>query len=313
MVERFVVSLHAYVLMDNHYHLLIQTPLANASRAIQWLNVSYSVWFNRRHTRCGHLFQGRFHSVLIEPGTRVAVVGYYVHMNPVRPKTSGRRGSEPDRHGPSPTAETPQQRRARWQALERFPWSSYRAYAGHERAPDWLATDDLWRLTARRGWNRPAAYRRAMQEQVARGSDASPWPEVRAHAFLGSTEYLGSIQDRITGDAHEQSGLKSLKPCVSFETIVQAVSSAKGEPWEAYCHRRGDWGRGLALALARWYGGLTLRELGVAAGGMRPMAVSLAIRRLEVRMRRDPFLAERVQALKDEIASSQSSRVPPGR
>src|SRR5436190_1240824 len=59
MVELFKVSLHAYVLMDNHYHLLMQLNEANLSRAVHWLNVSYSVWFNRRHVRPCHLFQGR--------------------------------------------------------------------------------------------------------------------------------------------------------------------------------------------------------------------------------------------------------------
>jgi putative transposase len=58
--ERFGLNVHAYVLMDSHFHLLLETPEANLSRAMQWLSVSYSVWFNRRHDRVGHLFQGRF-------------------------------------------------------------------------------------------------------------------------------------------------------------------------------------------------------------------------------------------------------------
>jgi len=66
MVGRYGVILHAYVLMTNHYHLLIETPNANASRALQWLNVSYGVWFNRRHTRSGAVFQARYKSVLVE-------------------------------------------------------------------------------------------------------------------------------------------------------------------------------------------------------------------------------------------------------
>ncbi len=56
---RFRIVSHSDVLMDNHYHLLLETPLANLSRAMQWLNVSYTVWFNRRHRRVGHLFQGQ--------------------------------------------------------------------------------------------------------------------------------------------------------------------------------------------------------------------------------------------------------------
>src|SRR4030042_2552139 len=66
MVERFKLEVHAYVLMKNHFHLLVHTQEANLSRAIQWMGVRYSVWFNRRHQRSGHLFQGRFQSFLIE-------------------------------------------------------------------------------------------------------------------------------------------------------------------------------------------------------------------------------------------------------
>src|SRR5262250_1418442 len=64
--ERFALRVHAYVLMHNHFHLMVETPQANLSRAMHWLNLSYSVWFNRRHNRAGHLFQGRFKSVVVE-------------------------------------------------------------------------------------------------------------------------------------------------------------------------------------------------------------------------------------------------------
>jgi putative transposase len=82
--ERFGVKVHAYVLMDNHFHLLLETPEANLSRAMQWLLVGYSVWFNRRHDRAGHLFQGRFHAVIVEDDRGWQEVARYVHLNPVR-------------------------------------------------------------------------------------------------------------------------------------------------------------------------------------------------------------------------------------
>jgi REP element-mobilizing transposase RayT len=68
-VERFELDVFAYVLMGNHYHLLLRTRRANLSAAMQWLGVSYSVAYNRRHGRCGHLFQGRFKSFLIQEET----------------------------------------------------------------------------------------------------------------------------------------------------------------------------------------------------------------------------------------------------
>jgi REP-associated tyrosine transposase len=84
MVLRFRVRLHAYVLMDNHYHLLIEVTEPNLSRAAQWLNLSYSVWFNHKRGRSGHLFQGRFKSVIVDPLAWGLALSRYVHLNPVR-------------------------------------------------------------------------------------------------------------------------------------------------------------------------------------------------------------------------------------
>ena len=82
--DRFGVRIHAYVLMDNQFHLLLDTPRANLSRSMQWLGVSYSIWFNRRHHRVGHLFQGRFKSVVVEDDAGWQEVARYIDLNPVR-------------------------------------------------------------------------------------------------------------------------------------------------------------------------------------------------------------------------------------
>src|SRR5439155_13731412 len=84
VVSRFQVRLHGYVLMVNHYHLILELREANLSRAAQWLNLSYSVWFNRRHQRSGHLFQGRFKSVMVSREEWGLALSRYVHLNPVR-------------------------------------------------------------------------------------------------------------------------------------------------------------------------------------------------------------------------------------
>src|SRR5687768_10187557 len=87
--ETYHWRVHAYVLMPNHYHLLVETPRANLSLAMQWLHTAYSVWFNRRHHRVGHLFQGRFTSILVEPETWALALSSYLHLNPVRTRALG--------------------------------------------------------------------------------------------------------------------------------------------------------------------------------------------------------------------------------
>jgi len=117
-LERHGVQVHAYVLMDNHYHLLVRTPQANLSAALQWLNVAYSIWWNRRHDRVGPVFQGRFKAVVVEPGQWVLEEALGHNSNGVwrwagrplpgrcgrRPSSTGRAavGGRSGRSGPGP-------------------------------------------------------------------------------------------------------------------------------------------------------------------------------------------------------------------
>jgi len=82
--ERFGLEVHAFVLMDNHYHLLVRTGEANLSLAVRWLNVSYAIKFNWAHRCHGSVFQGRFQGVLIQEEGKAVEVARYVHLNPVR-------------------------------------------------------------------------------------------------------------------------------------------------------------------------------------------------------------------------------------
>ena len=104
MVELFQLHVHAYVLMPNHYHLLLELPEGNLSGGLQWVNVSYSQWFNRRHRRSGHLFQGRFKSILIDPARWALELSRYLHLNPIRVKRQGlgKRRREQNRRGVGP-------------------------------------------------------------------------------------------------------------------------------------------------------------------------------------------------------------------
>src|SRR5271165_3864766 len=129
---RFGVRIHAYVLLDNHYHLLLETPEANLSRTVQWFNVSYCVWFNRRHRRAGHLLQGRFGAFIVEDDAGWQEVARYVHLNPVRISALAlnKRQRAAAREGvgavPSPAVVA-----ERLRQLREFRWSSYRGYAGY--------------------------------------------------------------------------------------------------------------------------------------------------------------------------------------
>jgi REP element-mobilizing transposase RayT len=132
--SRFGVRVHAYALMGNHYHLQLETPQANLSRAMQWLNLSYGAWFNRRHQRSGPLFQGRFKAILHDPKRAALEINRYIHLNPVRVKALGgheARSGTGDRLGADRASPSRELAKARAEALSSYRWSSYQVYAGN--------------------------------------------------------------------------------------------------------------------------------------------------------------------------------------
>src|SRR5574342_189369 len=115
VVSRYEWLCHAYCLMDNHYHLLIETPKANLSLGMRQLNGIYTQAFNRRHRRAGHLFQGRYKAILVQKEAHLLELCRYVVLNPLRVKVRDR--------------------------VDQWKWSSFKATAGLDRAPEFLTVD----------------------------------------------------------------------------------------------------------------------------------------------------------------------------
>ena len=286
MRERFRVGVMAYVCMGNHYHVMVRTPEANLSRAIQWLNISYSVWFNKRHEETGHVFQGRFKSIAVEGEAWGLDLSQYVHLNPVRIKAlgQGKRQRAADRAGVSrpPTAEDVKRRLAK---LRGHRWGSYRAYAGYCGKPAWL---DMEELVARAGGQ--AKYREAVEARIRQGETETPWAQVKLGIALGTVEFAKMVRTRLKS-GREMPEKRGLRKQVGFEDVVAAVERLTGEQWPVFCERHGDKRRDLVLWVARRCTGLTLAELGRKAGGMDYAAVTMAVRRFPLACKRDKALA----------------------
>jgi putative transposase len=160
VVSRYGWICHAYCLMSNHYHLLVETPKANLSIGMRQLNGLFTQTFNRRHHRVGHLFQGRFKAILIEKESYLLELCRYIVLNPLRVKS---------RIDP-----------VSWK------WSSYRATAGLEPKPPFLSTD--W-LLGQFGRSRSVAQKRYRQF-VREGRENRPWEEITGQIYLGSEKFI---------------------------------------------------------------------------------------------------------------------------
>jgi len=286
MSERYGVEIHAYALMGNHYHLLIKTPLANASVSIQWLNVSYSVWFNRKRERVGHVFQGRFGSVLIDgQGSWALGASVYVHLNPARRMGLGLGKAANRAEGLGLKAPSREALKERLRVLRKYPWSSFRAYAGYEADPKWLRTEELLR---RAGGRR--RYRRHVLMHVTRGIEPEGFEDLAGRVSLGSRAFLDKVKTLVKKVSREQPGRREVARRAPMAAILKVVEEERGEKFAEFSERYGDWGRDLVLYLARKRSGLTLREIGEACGGLEYKAVSKAIQRFEASLRKDDAL-----------------------
>jgi len=167
VVSRFGWICHAYCLMSNHYHLLVETRSASLSRGMQLLNGIYTQRFNRATNRSGHVFQGRFKAILVEKESHLLEVARYVVLNPVRAKLA--------------------------RSAKDWRWSSYRATVGQVEVPDFLRID--WVLSQFGDKRAPAM--RAYRRFVSQGRGVDVWEDLRAGSLLGSQQFIERVKPRL--------------------------------------------------------------------------------------------------------------------
>jgi REP element-mobilizing transposase RayT len=304
--ERFGTRLHGWVLMENHFHLLMETPEPNLSQTGQWLNVSYSVGFNRRHQRSGHLFQGRFGAVLVGGLGDWLEVARYVHLNPVRVARLGLSKQDRQRQktaaGRDPGAKLVAER---VRVLRNYRWSSYRAYVGLVTSPDWLTQEALLGASGgRNAGEQRKAFEQYHQAPLREGRLERVWDRVVSGAVLGSERFVAEVKAGWKRRSSEEvrSGEFS-GGGVSWKSIVQAVEAVHGGRWEEFRDCYGDWGRDAALYLGRQRGRVKLQELAEVSGGVGYTAVAQAIRRVRQQIPRDKAWRDRIDAVSKQLST----------
>lgn len=265
--KRFDVAILAFVLLGNHFHLVAQTSRANLSRWMHWLMVSYTVYFNWRHDRSGHLFQGRYKSFVVEDGEYLLGLSRYLHLNPVRGTVLG--------------AGTPTQRRSR---LRAYRWSSYRGYAGLEKQFGFVDEEIvLGELQGSKKGER-LRYRRFVEEGLVREIE-NPFEAVQWQAILGSESFVQKIRDRLGSlkrHGREVTAIRrGIKRALPSE-VIRLVAQSYGVPKKRLLEP-GGYGleaRNVAMAVVWERCALSLREIGELFGGIDYAAVAQRIRRI---------------------------------
>jgi REP element-mobilizing transposase RayT len=272
--ERYKYLLHTYVLMDNHYHLLIETPYANIKQVMQNINTSYTVYVNRRHKRAGHLFQGRYKAFIVDKESYLLELGRYIHLNPVRARIVKR--------------------------SEDYKWNSYREYISEGSGDTITDTEDtLYSFSKKR-----AIAIKKYQEFVKAGIlEVSPLKKAVGSILGDETfrekiiKYLKEIPDKT-----EISEFKKIQTKHKIEDVVKAIAKYYGISEDNLLKRRKATGRQrkIAIYLCKTLSGEKNVEVG-RAFGITLQAVTNAMRDIDKRREEEKKLSKEIALIKKEL------------
>lgn len=196
VVRRYNWLCHAYCLMNNHYHLLIETPDGNLSQGMRQLNGIYTQKYNWLHHKTGHVFQGRYKAILVEKESYLLELCRYVVLNPVR----ARMVAKP----------------------EEWKWSSYRYTAGFIKAPGYLTTDWIISLFGNNKTEAQKLYRRFIKEGI---DGSSPWEELRGQILLGEEAFVDKYREML----HDKIEIKEIPRTQRYLNRPQLSALLSGE------------------------------------------------------------------------------------
>jgi len=285
-VASFEIRLYLFCLMTNHLHLVLETPRANLGRFMHRLQTAYTVYFNHRHQRHGHLLQGRYGASLVERDAYLLRLSRYVHLNPVFTKAWRSRP-----------------RRERLTFLRQYRWSSYRSYLGKDRRLAWVDYAPIL-ATVRSGDSKPAeTYRRFVEAGIDR-IDAAFLEEAKASRLcLGSEGFRARIQalyeNRLRKRPRpENIAFRRTARRLPTEEILAAVCAGLGVERASLLRRRRDAReRAVASRLLCDYGGLMQREVAEVLGLRSGAAVSAQLHKLAEQVQSDPRLRKEIAAI----------------
>ena len=261
--------LHAWVLMTNHYHLLIETPELTLARGMRQLNGVFSQAFNRRWSRVGHVFQGRYKGILVERESHLLELVRYVVLNPVR----------------AGLVRTPAE----------YAWSSYAETGGLREVAEWLEVD--WTLG--HFGDRVGEARRRFREFVSEGRGAlySPWDEVRRRGCLGSDGFVESLAERARAlgiSPEVPRAQRLLGPLPSLEILMSEVRRAFRATEPQMAARSRHPARKAFALLARRVGDARLADIARWLG-LSTRSASSVISAAEALEQRDPAFCRLVR------------------
>ncbi|HSA97198.1 MAG TPA: transposase [Acidobacteriota bacterium] len=273
--ERYEAAWHLYCLMDSHYHLGLQTPKANVSQIMHFVDSAYAIHLNIRYGRCGHLFQGRYKAILVQADLYAKALAKYIHYNPVR----------------KGFVERPEQ----------YEWSSCQDYFGLRHPPSWLITRMILDCF---GGSAPALR---TEHEMYRGEtvDLSFENDLKVSSrtgILGDDDFIDKLRrsilkDRLRVRDDEIGGLKKLRIRPELSLIRHEVCRGLGE--------KNRLEKKLTILLAHRYADYKLREIGEFLG-IGTAGVSSSFHKIDKEVESNETLQRAVELIRSRVLSESS-------
>ena len=294
-IEQFKAEVHCYVLMSNHFHFLLRTPEGNLSSFMQRFNTAYTTYFNLRHQRVGHLYQGRFKATVVEADEYLKELSRYLHLNPVRLEQYKDLSIE---------------EKAR--ILKEYRWSSLRGYLSLGKRDEfvkYIAILNYMSGDTKQGRKRYCNFVISGVNKTLK----NPLGEARAGAVLGTESFTEWIRktfvDGRKWSRREQPQVKSLITAISMEEIARVVGEEYGvKPSEIMkaCSPHREARRVLIEISYRLNSGVRpIQDLGDELGGIGGAAVRNCHMRLQEQIMKDTRLATKVKKIYNKLVSKE--------
>jgi REP element-mobilizing transposase RayT len=270
--KRYKAVIHVFCLMDNHYHLLLETPSGNLPQIMRHINGAYTTYFNVKRARSGHLFQGRYKAILVDIDEYAKELSRYIHLNPVRAEMV--------------------------KVPEEYEWSSYQFYIGEQKPPEWLYRDFILGYFGSKVSIAQKGYRNFVSALVNKKYN-SPLDEIVSSTLLGSPDFIVFIKDRfLSGKAPDKNlpALKELVEKASIEDIFNEVESAFGKEVSLT--------RNVKMFFCQRFTGEKLKDIGTHFG-IGESGVSQASRRVNDKIRKDKKLKRKIAKIERKLTVSR--------
>ena len=280
VTQRFGADIHAYCLMCNHYHLLIHTPEGNLQRIMRHVNGIYTQYVNRQQGTDGPLFRGRYKAVLVDKESYWLALSRYIHRHPLEARMVTQ--------------------------LEKYKWSSYPAYVGKTKAPDWLRTDDMLKAM---GGNR-ARFRvryRNYVEQSGRDEISAFYQQQRHASILGDDHFKADVlkKTRPLKDNQEITVIESVNDSPNVKKIVRIVAHTFEVPMQSIWYGKRGCNRNLprlaAMYLSQQICRCSLNEIAKLFHLNHYASVASSIRNLKTLMEENRSVKKSVKALMQDL------------